>query len=150
MDNKQHSSGFSLIEILIVLAIVAILSTLAFTSWRKQYSKLQFTSSVQTVITELYRARSEARKSSQNITVTWNKTNNLITVKDESDAIIRTISLPLDTVSIETESSEITYLAPYGQVLQNIDQYIRLVDSKNNIRDILIIGTTGKVYQKAL
>lgn len=146
----KSSLGFSLIEILIVMTIIAILSTLMFTAWRNHYAKLQFTNSAQTIVTELYRARSEARRSSKDVTLSWNKENNLLIIKDEENVTIRTITLPIDVVSIETASSEITYLAPYGRVLQDEDQYIRLVDSKNNKKDILIIGVTGKVYQKTL
>lgn len=142
-------SGLSLIEILVVLAIIAILTTLMFTSWRNQYAKLQFTKSVQTVTTELYRARSEARRSSRNIILAWNNTNTL-TVLNENNEILRTVKLPQNVVSINSGEGQVTYLAPYGRVLEDTDQYIRLEDSKGNQRDILIIGVTGKIYQKAL
>lgn len=146
----RDTQGVSLIEILIVLAIIAILTAIIFTSWRSQYAKLQFTNSIQTVVTELYRARSEARRSSRNVTLAWSDANNSMTILDENGDVVRKIQLPQDIVSLSSGAGQITYLAPYGRVLEDTDQFIRLTDAKGNQQDILIIGITGKVYQKAL
>lgn len=148
--SKKRQNGFSLIELLIVMAIFAIVAALAMVAWRNYYQKLQFNKSVQVIVQELYRTRSDARRSSDNITLAWDSTLKQLQVENSSGDILRTVSLPKQDLTISSGSGQVTYSAPYGRVVEQTDQYIRLDDGKGGLRDILIIGVTGKIYQRNL
>ena len=143
-------AGFSLIELLVIIAIAGIIFSLITVAWKSYYQKLQFSNATQIFVQELYRTRSDARRSSDNITLSWDATNKTLQTSNSSSEVLRTKSLPLNKLNITTGSGTITYLAPFGRVLESTDQYIRLDDGNGNIRDILIIGVTGKIYQRSM
>ncbi len=143
-------AGFSLIELLVVMAIAGIIFSIVTIAWKNYYQKLQFSNSVQIFVQELYRTRSDSRRSSDNVTLTWDAATKTLQTTNSSSELLRTKSLPLKQLDITTGSGAITYTAPFGRVVTNTDQYIRLDDGNGNIRDILIIGVTGKIYQRKL
>ena len=62
MCTRSGSAGFTLIELLVVLALLAILQSLAAPSLLAMASSMQLTSSVNSLFSSLYLARSEAIK----------------------------------------------------------------------------------------
>lgn len=147
---RQARAGFSLIELLVIMAIAGIIFSIVAVAWKNYYQKLQFSNATQIFVQELYRTRSDARRSSDNITMTWDAATKTLQTTNSSSELLRSKSLPLKKLNIVTGSGTITYSAPFGRVVTDTDQYIRLDDGNGNIRDILIIGVTGKIYQRKL
>ena len=69
LNNKKLSKGFTLIELMIVIAIAAILMTLAAPSFSLMINNSKVTSATNEFIGSLNLARSEALKRSNNVSV---------------------------------------------------------------------------------
>ena len=68
--------GFTLIELIVTLAVVAIVTTLALPSFRTTIMNNRLTTQANEFITDLNIARSEAVKQANTITITSNNGNN--------------------------------------------------------------------------
>lgn len=66
---KQHETGFTLIEMMVTVAIVAILASLALPSFRTMLVKRAVVAAADTMVTDFRYARSEALKRSNLVSV---------------------------------------------------------------------------------
>jgi len=66
---KQHETGFTLIEMMVTVAIVAILASLAIPSFRTMLVKRAVVAAADTMVTDFRYARSEALKRSNFVSV---------------------------------------------------------------------------------
>ena len=133
----MNRSGFSLIELLLVLAVVGILATLGFTSLlsAQQRARLQ---EAQTLITsELERARSSAQRLNTSQTVAW--TAEGINGKRFGNGI--TLTSPPDSF---------VYTAPYGETTLEDGLELELEDGRGRVAKVAVIGVTGKVYRRSI
>lgn len=73
--NKDKSPGFTLIETLSIMAIVAVLTALVIHLSSKQIQKQRLASAAQTIFQSLQKARSETFKQNQSIYVSFNQTS---------------------------------------------------------------------------
>ncbi len=68
-NNKKHSSGFTLIELIVTVSIVAILSSIAAPSFRSMLENNKASVAANEMVSVLLLARSEALKRRNNVTV---------------------------------------------------------------------------------
>jgi type IV pilus assembly protein PilA len=145
----MKSAGFTLLEIIIVLAMIGILAAIGIGPLNQVVSKQRVTEA-QHNLTQLFtRARSDARRTSNDQTVTWNLTpaNGSPTFTLGSN----TISLNNMTITMVTDSataiSEVKYEAPTGR-RSNASNLQFAIKSNNNFEVyVRVIGLTGKVVR---
>lgn len=140
----RHNKGFTVIELLIVIAILGVLLALATNAWRSWVQRQELQSAARTVLAALNEARSDARRTSQDQQVTWDETS--VTSIAGLDAEMQ-VFLPANT-RITTDVGTILYTAPFGRAQFPGDELrIEVVSDRftnNNTRQIIIYGVTGK------
>jgi prepilin-type N-terminal cleavage/methylation domain-containing protein len=166
MKNLQGSRGFTLLEMLIVLAIIAILTPLVYNFIGRQTAVLQVENAGQTVANAFNEARSGARKTSRDWQVrvkgststgvfkvgvcntfddcatasSWKEETLVGAVKVQSFTGANWVDVGASNTILET------YIAPYSRTTAT-DFRLRVVS--NNFTDlastIVILGVTGKV-----
>lgn len=141
---RHHKQGFTIIELLIIIAILGVLLALATNVWRGWSQRPELQSAARTVLAALNEARSDARRTSSDQQVTWDETS--VTSIAGLDAEMQ-VFLPAGT-RITTETDTILYTAPFGRAQFPGDELrIEVVSDRfdtNNIREVIVYGVTGK------
>jgi type IV fimbrial biogenesis protein FimT len=73
---RRLSGGFTLVELLVVMALIAILATIGVPAYQNIVTSNRITTEINGLVTHLQYARAEAVKRGQNVTVTSNNGNN--------------------------------------------------------------------------
>lgn len=73
---SRNSSGFTLIELIVVITIIGIAITLATPSWDQVSQKRKITNAAEQVAALLVVAQSEAQKRNQPVSLAFNRTGN--------------------------------------------------------------------------
>lgn len=73
---RRLSGGFTLVELLVVMALIAILAAIGVPSYQSIVNSNRITAEINGLVTHLQYARAEAVKRGQNVTVTSNNGNN--------------------------------------------------------------------------
>ena len=96
----NHAKGFTLIELMVSVAILFIMALVALPSWTKLIQDNSLTAAVNQVESVYQLARSEALKRHETVTLTSTNSLHTWTINDASSAALKTISLPSENVSI--------------------------------------------------
>ena len=136
MTSVQKQRGFTLIEMLIVCAILAILLGIGLVNFQKFRTNLELRQAQQMLVQELNRARSDSRRLSQDQLVTWNASQLMIGTRtiDFDDSI--------QLVKIKG-SNDLTYTAPYGRL--KLTDYLFELRHGELKREVRVYGVTGKI-----
>ena len=146
--------GFTLLELLLTLSIVAVLLSIGFLSLQRFRAGLELRQAQQTFVQTLNRARSDARRLSQDQVITW--TDKTVTVRSNGEE--REIPLtasPNIILKKESGGNRLVYQAPYGR-LKATNFAFDIIKSKDvdNVEPSLgyrvyVYGITGKVVSGA-
>lgn len=144
----KRSKGFTMIEILVVIAIIGILASIFGWNMINSYRRAQLSEAQATVATELTRARSQSQRSSTDQTVTWTASTINIGTK--------AVPVPNGTlIANAVPASAYKYTAPYGEftVPTGADPglILELVDATGRYHTAVIaMGVTGKVVRRGV
>lgn len=138
--------GFSLLELLIVCAIIGILSAVAATNFTDATRRARVSEASAQLVADLQRARSSSQRFNQNSSLriaSTSATSYTLTIGTQTP-ITRT--LPANTrVSVGNAPLTLTYRAPFGEMdISNPVLTVRTEGAKS--RDVRVLGVTGKVY----
>lgn len=136
-------SGITLIEVLIVIAVVSILITVGLMVFRRYTAGTELRAAQQTVVQAINRARSDARRLSQNRVVQWTATG--IGSNDTVANITHQSLSDSGRVSITSTSGSITYTAPNGRT--DGTTYNIVLQGREGLQaTVRVVGVTGKAF----
>ena len=140
---KNFTSGFTPIEVMVVMAIIGILFTLGGFQYQNVQKREQFKKAQREVISSLNRARSLTRRSSTDQAISWNSGKvTTISVSGQNISLSHGVTLK---VIAPSSLSGFSYLAPFGR--KSIDETITMLleDLHGNFAKIYIYGASGKI-----
>ena len=140
--------GFSLIELLIVIAIMGILAAMGTALQQRAVQRARIQSATAQLAADLERARSSAQKSNTSASLSVASTtahSYSLTLNGQAT----TIDLPSQTQVQVAAPLSITYTAPFGEVATTAMFTVRAVGSSLPPLYVKVIGVTGKVVQSA-
>ena len=89
----RSSSGFTLIELMVTIAVLAIIVGIAAPSISTQLANQRVNSTVSTIESALKEAKAESIILRQNISVVYNSTAKTIALQDANNAVLTTYSI---------------------------------------------------------
>ena len=133
-----------MLEVLLILSIIGIFSTLGWLSLRTFQTRLEVQQAQQTLVTTLNRARSHARRFSRDEAVNWTER----TLTTGTGATARTVPLSeAGTVTLEVTKGSATgplvYQGPYARV-GGADREFTLTGRGGAKARVRVFGVTGK------
>jgi prepilin-type N-terminal cleavage/methylation domain-containing protein len=136
----KKNAGFTLLELLVVLAILAVFLGIAVNNYQRYRSRLELQQAQQTFIQTLNRARSDAKRLSQNQTITW--TDKVLKLGDKEIQLSQSANITLVKI---TGANTLTYTAPYGRV-SSVGEYEFELQGRGELTSsVYVYGVTGKV-----
>ncbi|MGK0618506.1 pilus assembly FimT family protein [Meiothermus cerbereus] len=148
---RPSPKGISLLELLIVLAVLGILLGVGFVSLRSYQESLALREAATQVATELLSIRQQARRQSLDFSFQASANSPAYKVGRSSDlASLADKSLPQGVVfqSVPSGGGRVTFTAPYG-VVSAPNRTFRLRGPGNRMLEVHIVGSTGKVVVRA-
>lgn len=147
MQKHQLSNGFTLVEMLLVIAIIAVIAGMFSYTLYKDVQKARLNEAAALVQAEIKRARTAAHTRSVNQTVTWSA--------DSVTAGGRFVPLPYGVRIINEPKTFFTYLAPWAEFQANDPATnpgrLELVDRSGRWHTAVDLqGVTGRPVRRAV
>lgn len=103
----QRSNGFTLLEVLVVLALIGVIASIFYFSLRPAYQRAALNEAVMALSSELSRARSTTQRLSQSAPLVWTTTT------------IQGVPLPNGVQITTPPEPGWAYTAPYSELLKD-------------------------------
>lgn len=158
MNSFSRNSGYSLLELLVILAVVGILLTILFGSVGTQIQQSKLREAVSQVAADIEKARSASFRSSKSTAIEVANDGRSYTLIFDADARrpVQTEKRPLPdgitlSVSYPNNANRIIkkfgYTAPYGTITATGLRVSLTSVRINNPKTFYLVGVTGKVTQ---
>lgn len=144
---KLRRKGYSLVEIIVALAVAAIVLGIGSVTLIGYQRNLATRQGVATVVADLTRARSQARKTSQDWQVVFSSNQTSYQIQ-RAGVTVQTVSLPTGVRigNLSTSPQTVQYTAPYGLRPQGSSSLeVPVLGLGQRQGKINIVGITGKV-----
>ncbi len=145
---KPAQKGFTIIELLLVCAIIGILSAVAAPNYMAARNRARVNEATAQLAADLQRARSSAQRSNTTASLTWVDKSNYRTL---INGVTVTRTLPENVEIVAPANTTVSYSAPFGEVggAAPVTFSVSLYGRSNvKPREVRVIGTTGKVYTR--
>ena len=129
--------GFTLLEVLLVIALVGILSAVGFTSLSGARQRAQLVEAQTLVTVELERSRASARRTERDALVQW-------TPRSINGKALK------EGFTISTAPGSFSYTAPHGRTTLGEGLELELSDARGRTAKVAVIGVTGKIIRRPL
>lgn len=137
MLQRLHSrfliDGFTLLEMLLVVAVIGILGTAAISTFSRASQRAHVSEAQTLVLAELNRARSSAWRHNRDQRVSWTATT------------FMGRTLP-NGVRITEQAGSFDYRAPFGEVTLENGLTLTLRGRTGRTGRVVVLGVTGKPY----
>lgn len=147
MKTNERQRGFSLLELLIVIAIISVLVAIAVGAYRNWRDAENFRAAQRTIFEAINQARSDARRESISQTVSWaGVAGNTQLQVCNSDDVCQTVALPYGATFdvVDGPNQAFTYTAPFGRkTATEIEWLVRSRDDER-FGKVRVYGVTGK------
>jgi prepilin-type N-terminal cleavage/methylation domain-containing protein len=148
----KRTSGITLIEILIVVAIIGILASIGFLAFQRYTWRTELRQAQSLIVNTINQARSDTRRTSQDIFVKWSNTSfgvgptlSTIPMKnldDNSRISITNIS------GVTTGTTSFSYLAPNAR-RDGSNSIVFTLQGRGNLQGtVKVLGVTGKAFSE--
>jgi prepilin-type N-terminal cleavage/methylation domain-containing protein len=146
----KRTSGITLIEIMIVVAIISILASIGFLSFQRYTWRTELRQAQNLIVNTINQARSDTRRTSQDIFVKWSSTSvgvgptlssvPMKNLDDKGNVSITSIS------GVTTGTTNFSYLAPNAR-RDGSNSIVFTLQGKGNFQGtVKVIGITGKAF----
>lgn len=148
---KSRQRGFSLLELLLVIAIIGVVSAFGLSSFRAESERARINQAAAQVVADLQRARSASQRYNQDASFSINATTT-----DKYELVIGGVTskrtLPTGAQLSAANAFTLKYSAPFGEVRDAIPSTItvKLAGRDTKPRYIKVLGVTGKVILSAV
>jgi prepilin-type N-terminal cleavage/methylation domain-containing protein len=143
----RHKRGFTIIELLIVIAILSVLFALGFGAYRDWRDAENFRAAQRTIFEAINQARSDARRESQDQIIRWAGVtgNDALQVCDVNDAC-QNVALPYGATFdvVDGPNTTFTYTAPFGRKTATEIEWLVRSRDEERFGKVRVYGVTGK------
>ena len=135
--------GFTLLELLIVCAVIAILTAVGIVTFRNAIERARVNEAATQVSADLQRARSSSQRFNRDSTFQITAANlkaYKLTVNGQETTKTLPAGAQFDT------ANTISYSAPFGEVGGAAITTLKVKSASGAERSVKVLGVTGKVY----
>lgn len=143
----KQTKGFTMIELIVTLAVLAILIGIAIPSYNSLMPRYRLSGAARQVATDLMKARMQAVKLSTNVTVTFNGTTDSYTISNTSSggSYNETFNIKTRYSGVELSSTGTPEFHPRG-TLTNANLVTVTLANSSGIKQV-VVNIAGRVKQ---
>lgn len=143
----RQSKGFTMIELIVTLAVLAILIGIAIPSYNSLMPRYRLNGAARQVATDLMKARMQAVKLSTNVTVTFNGTTDSYTISNTSSggSYSETFNIKTHYSGVELSSTGTPEFHPRGTLTNANPVTVTLTNSSGSKQ--VEVNIAGRVKQ---
>lgn len=148
MIGKARQLGFTLIELMVTVAIIAILAAMAYPSFTDMIARNRLKGAAEGLFGDLQFAKSESIKLNQNITldVTTGTTTWDYKIKDAANTVLKTVDNNEFQDVTFTAGADLTFTPLQGMTSSNADITLTFTRASNTAQTLsVVVSPMGRI-----